>query len=111
MFEVARGADIVSAATRDLLREPQRPRPYISSASPAVTRLIQVRFPSLIPHILPYRQPMEIAAELARRQYCARHGVRPGEVGVFFITPCPAKMTAIHSPLGQERSSADAPSP
>ncbi|MHC1787510.1 MAG: [Fe-Fe] hydrogenase large subunit C-terminal domain-containing protein [Christensenellales bacterium] len=107
VFEVARGADIVTHATRQLLRQPQRPRPLISSACPTVTRIIQVRFPSLIPHIVPFRQPMEIAAQIARRDYCRAHKVKPGEVGVFFITPCPAKMTAIHSPLGQERSQVD----
>lgn len=107
VFEVARGADIITSAVRGLLREAQRPRPLISSACPTVTRLIQVRFPSLIPHIVPLRQPMEVAAEIARKEYALAHSVKPQDIGVFFITPCPAKMTAINSPIGQEKSHVD----
>ena len=104
VFEVARGADVVSRAIADKLREPSLPRPLISSACPTVVRLIQVRFPDLIPNIVDVRQPMEVAAEIARAEFCKAHGCQPEEVGVFFITPCPAKMTAIASPLGQEKS-------
>ena len=56
VFEVARGADIVSRAIAQKLREPNLPRPLISSACPAVVRLIQVRFPDLIPHIVDVRR-------------------------------------------------------
>lgn len=104
VFEVARGADIVARTITEKLREPGLPRPLISSACPTVVRLIQVRFPDLIPHIVDIRQPMEVAAQIARAEFCKAHDCRPEEVGVFFITPCPAKMTAITSPLGQEKS-------
>ncbi len=49
VFEVARGADMVARAITEKLREPSLPRPLISSACPTVVRLIQVRFPDLIP--------------------------------------------------------------
>ncbi|MCI5772052.1 MAG: 4Fe-4S dicluster domain-containing protein [Clostridiales bacterium] len=105
VFEVARGADLVSRALHDKLREPGLPKPLISSACPAVVRLIQVRFPDLLPHVVNIRQPMEVAADMARREVCQRESCAPEEVGVFMITPCPAKMTAIRSPLGQRTSS------
>lgn len=107
VFEVARGADIVSRAIHEKLREPGLPKPLISSACPAVVRLIQVRFPDLIPNIVDVRQPMEVAAMIARQEFCKKHDCRPEDVGVFFITPCPAKMTAIRSPIGQEKSAVD----
>ncbi len=107
VFEVARGADIVSRAIHEKLREPGLPKPLISSACPAVVRLIQVRFPDLIPNIVDIRQPMEVAAMIARQEFCRKHDCPPEDVGVFFITPCPAKMTAIRSPLGQEKSACD----
>ena len=107
VFEVARGADIVSRAIHEKLREPGLPRPLISSACPAVVRLIQVRFPDLIPHIVDVRQPMEVAAMIARKEFCRKHGCPEEDVGVFFITPCAAKMTAIRSPIGQEKSACD----
>ena len=37
------------------------------------------------------------AAMIAKQEFCRRHDCRPEDVGVFFITPCPAKMTAIRS--------------
>lgn len=105
--DVARGADVVTLAIRRALRDPQRLRPLISSACPTVTRIIQVRFPALIPNIINLRQPMEIAAQMARRDYARKHGVKPEEIGIFFITPCAAKMTAIRSPIGHAESAVD----
>ncbi len=107
VFEVARGADIVTRAIKEKLREPCLPRPLISSACPAVVRLIQVRFPDLIPHIVDIRQPMEVAADIARKEFVKKHGCDAKDVGCFFITPCPAKMTAIKRPLGQKKSELD----
>ncbi len=106
VFEVARGADVVTRAIRERMREPNLPKPMISSACPACVRLIQVRFPELLDHVVDIRQPMEVAAEIARAEFCRKHGCEPEDVGCFFITPCPAKMTAIRTPqpLGQEKS-------
>ena len=107
VYDVARGADVMTCAIRRALRDPKRPRPLISSACPTITRIIQVRFPALIPNIINLRQPMEIAAQMARREYAARHNVAPEEIGIFFITPCAAKMTAIRSPIGHAESAVD----
>ena len=107
VFDVARGADVVARAVQRKLKDKSRPRPLISSACPAVTRLIQARFRSLIPNIISLRQPMEVAAAMARREAVQQEGVAPQEVGIFFITPCPAKKTAIHNPIGHESSQVD----
>ncbi len=107
VFEVARGADVVSRAIQERLRNPDLPRPVISSACPAIVRLIQVRFPDLLDHIVDVRQPMEVAAEIAKKEFCRKNGVSPAEVGCFFITPCPAKVTAIRNPIGHPTSAVD----
>lgn len=107
VFEVARGADVVSRALIERLKRPDVPKPLISAACPAIVRLIQARFPDLIDHVVDIRQPMEVAALMARQEFCQQHGVAPEEVGCFFITPCPAKMTAIRSPIGHEKSALD----
>ena len=108
VFEVARGADIASRAIRDRIRSIGEERyPVISSACPAIVRLIQVRFPELIPHIVDIRQPMELAAMVAKRDFCKKHNVSESEVGCFFITPCAAKVTAVKNPLGHETSAVD----
>ena len=103
-YEVARGADVVSRAIRERMKDPKIPRPLISSACPAIVRLIQVRFPDLIDHIVDVRQPMEVAALIARREFARKHDVDEKEIGCFFITPCPAKVTAIRNPIGHEQS-------
>ena len=107
VFEVARGADVVSRAIRERLRNPDLPRPVISSACPAIVRLIQVRFPDLIDHIIDIRQPMEVAAMIAKQEFARKHGVDRSEIGCFFLTPCPAKVTAIRNPIGHEKSAVD----
>ena len=83
------------------------PRPVISSACPAVVRLIRVRFPDLCDHVLPLKSPMETAAGMAKREAVEKTGLPERDIGCFFITPCPAKVTDIQMPLGIDRSKVD----
>jgi iron only hydrogenase large subunit-like protein len=107
VYEVARGADYVTEFVKKVLEDPDRKKPAISSACPATVRLIQVRFPELIDNIIDIESPMEMAAQLAKKEFCEKNGVKLEEVGAFFITPCAAKMTSIRNPVGRERSSVD----
>ena len=81
--------------------------PLISTACPSVVRLIRVRFPNLIDHLLPLNPPVEVAARLARKRAAERTGLKPEEIGIVFISPCPSKVTFVQSPLGVEHSSVD----
>lgn len=91
VFEVSKGAEIVSEATRAELSHSGRKKPVISSACPAVVRLIRVRFPNLIENVLDFNPPMEEAARLARERAVKRTGYSKSDIGIFFITPCTAK--------------------
>jgi len=103
VFDAAWGALVVTEMTRNILaQEPLRPR--ISSACPVIVRLIQQRFPSLIPNLMPILPPSEIAAREARR----RLGPLSQKVGIFFLSPCTAKVTSVRTPLGYEQSAIDA---
>ncbi len=104
VFEVARGAEYVSAATRKLLSEGNLKKPVISSACPAVLRLIRERFPNLLGNVLNLLSPMEVAAMLARQEAKEKTGLSDDEIGVFFISPCPAKVTSVKAPLTLEKS-------
>ena len=104
VYEVALGAEIVSAATRKLLKRPDLKKPLISSACPAVVRLIQVRFPNLIDNILRLDSPMEVTAKMARERIIRNKGIRTEDIGIFFITPCAAKITSIKAPYGKSSS-------
>ncbi len=107
VYEVAAAAELVSDATRILLSRGLLERPVISSACPAVLRLIRVRFPQLLDNVLPLVAPVELAARMARRQVSRQMGIPPGEIGCIFISPCPAKMTAAKNPLGTAKSDID----
>lgn len=107
VFEVSRAAELVSEATRRLMADDSLPRPVISSACPAVVRLIRVRFPDLCPHVLPLRSPMETAAGFAKSEAAKKTGLPMEKIGCFFITPCPAKVTDIKRPIGVEKSMVD----
>ena len=100
VFEVAYGAELVSAKIREVLKDPNRVKPLFSSACPAIVRLIQVRFPGMIGNIIPVASPMQVAAKLARARKVAELGLKPEEIGLFFISPCPGKVSAIVDPIG-----------
>lgn len=104
VFEVARGAEVVTEKMRELIAKGEVEAPVISSACPAVVRLIAVKYPDLIHHVAPLTSPMEVAAELARREAREKTGLCDEEIGVFFISPCPAKMTAIKWPIALDHS-------
>ncbi|WP_026894022.1 [Fe-Fe] hydrogenase large subunit C-terminal domain-containing protein [Clostridiisalibacter paucivorans] len=106
IFEVSRAADIVSDYTQKIVATSSI-SPLISSSCPVVVRLIQVRFPSLIKHILPLESPMEIAGNIARKEACQRMNLKPSDIGIFFISPCPAKVTSVKNPIGSNHSSVD----
>jgi len=107
VFEVSGAAEIVSSLTRKYIDENQDKWPIISTACPTVTRLIRVKFPNLLEHLLPVKPPMEIAAALARKRAIEKTGLKSEDIGIFFISPCPAKVTSVRSPLGYERSDVD----
>ncbi|HHW56931.1 MAG TPA: 4Fe-4S binding protein [Clostridia bacterium] len=107
VFEVAYAAEIVSRFTREALKRGNLKKPVISSACPAVVRLIQIRFPSLIDNLLDICSPMDTAAILAKKQAVKMTGLKEEEIGVFFISPCAAKVTSIKNPVGLEKSKID----
>jgi iron only hydrogenase large subunit-like protein len=108
--EVAYGAEIVGEALKYELMEKDVKKPLISSACPAVVRMIQVRFPELIENLVHLESPMEVTARLIRKRLKEEKGLRDEEIGLVFITPCAAKATTIHSyiPWDNSHSSIDA---
>ena len=68
VFEVSRCAEIITEYTRRYMKRKDIPRPAISSACPVVVRLITIRFPSLIDHIVPLMPPIELAGRMAKEE-------------------------------------------
>ncbi len=107
VFEVALAAEIITKETRKFIENGNPELPVISSACPAVVKLISTRFPSLVDNVLPLISPMQLAGHIAREEAVKKTGYSPEEIGVFFITPCAAKATCAQYPIGLEKSNID----
>ena len=107
VVEVSKAAEYISSATRMMMETDTLKKPVISTACPAVVRLIRIRFPNLIPNLLPLYAPVDFAARIAREEAIKETGLKDEEIGVFFISPCPAKRTALKNPLGYSKSGVD----
>ena len=108
VYEVAQAAELLSAYTRAYLSTAGVKKPVISTACPAVARLISLRFPSLEENVLRLLPPIEVAAKLAREKAQKEHpDLKPEEIGVCFISPCPAKASYVKNGFGDYRSQVD----
>ncbi len=108
VFEVSAAAELVSAYTRLYLKTEGVKKPAISSACPVVIRLIGLRFPSLTDNIIHMLPPMEIAAMLARKKAKREHPeLSDEEIGVCFISPCPAKVSYVKNGFAGYKSQVD----
>ncbi|HCX60335.1 MAG TPA: hypothetical protein DG355_06695, partial [Candidatus Cloacimonas sp.] len=81
--ETALGAQVVSSACAQLLREGDHSL-MISSACPSVIHLIEQYYPQLVPFITPVSSPLQAHCKLLREEYGA-------DIGIVFIGPCIAK--------------------
>ena len=108
VFEVSAAAELVSAYTRTYLKNELVKKPVISSACPAVLRLIGLRFPSLKENIIHMLPPMEVAALLARQRAKENNPeLKDSDIGVCFISPCPAKASYVKNGFADYKSRVD----
>lgn len=101
VYEVSKAAELVTEHTRRYMKKKDLPMPIISSACPAVVRLISLRFPCLVDNLLPIMPPIEYAARQARKEALEAHPeLRDEDICVLFLSPCPAKISYIKNPIG-----------
>lgn len=102
IFEVALAAQSVSDYTAEILPQTRSMLrgPIISSACPVVVKLICIRYPDLLSNVLRTAAPVELAAVAAKEKAVVETGLKPEEVGVFFISPCPSKITSAKYRIG-----------
>ena len=98
--------EMFQTATEEFVRQNREtgeaPWPLISPVCPVVMRLIQNRFPSLIPHIHPIKRPVAIMAKQVTRILSKHYGVNEGFISMYYINPCPTKKG--DSPTGEPQS-------
>ncbi|PID93810.1 MAG: ferredoxin [Bacteroidetes bacterium] len=103
VHEVEQSVDFLKHKTLQYQKEEEEDKPHISSFCPAVVRLMQVRFPSLIENIIRLKTPHDLTAELIKDKFI-KEGYKDEEIGIFYITPCAAKIAAVKSPVGEAKS-------
>ena len=63
VFEVSRAAEIITEYTIRYLKREGIQKPVLSSACPAIVRLVALRFPYLVENLLPIVPPIEYVPE------------------------------------------------
>ncbi len=103
IYEVETSVDLLASEIKAYAKAHPEKKPLISSFCPAVIRLVQVKFPALTENIMLLKPPLDISALYCRKELTDQ-GINPAEIGVFYITPCAAKIAAIKSPVGENYS-------
>jgi len=103
IYEVEMGVDLLVNEIKAYSISHPKKKPLISSFCPAIIRLVQVKFPALTENIMLLKPPLDITALYCRKELTDK-GIKPAEIGVFYITPCAAKIAAIKSPVGEDYS-------
>lgn len=103
IFEIDSVVDLVQEGYDKFFDNHREEKPAISTFCPAIVRLIQIRFPSLVDHLIMVKPPSDIAAIYYRKKMEAE-GMDPAHIGIFYVTPCAAKIASIKSPIGEEFS-------
>jgi len=98
--EEAKVTEFMISMIRDYIRANREKRPILSSNCPAVVRLIQVKFPSLLPNLFHQEAPMSILTRYLRDKIAKDRKLADNEIGIFLIVPCVAHVTAVHQPEG-----------
>ncbi len=100
VYDASWAAEMVSMAIRRKIEEEKHIRPFISTNCPAAVRLIKNRYPSLMNHLVLLKEPMVIGAMMAREKAKERYNLKDEDIGVFYLSPCPAKLLAVTDPVG-----------
>ncbi len=103
-IETESAIPIYTAAKERYAQENDDIKPLISTFCPAIVRLIQVRFPGLVDNLIPLKAPLDITAMYIRQDIKKNRNASDDEIGIFYITPCAAKIAAVKNPVGEEKS-------
>jgi iron only hydrogenase large subunit-like protein len=102
LFEVEQPAEWLMESIKDFRQENPN-RPLISSFCPAIVRLIQTKYPSLTENIIKRKAPHDLSAHFAIEQL-KKQGAHENEIGIFYVSPCSAKIAAVHQPVAEKES-------
>jgi len=104
VYDESWSSELVSKAIKKRIEENKNIRPLISTNCPSTVRLIKIRYPSLMDHLISIESPMEIAAKMAKMRAKELFNLEDEDIGIFYISPCPAKLLAVTDPVGKKIS-------
>lgn len=105
IFEVEQPISLLVDEIKERVKKTEN-KPLISSFCPAIVRLIRSKYPSLVDNIIHLKVPHDLAAAFAI-ETLKKQGIGREEIGLFYISPCSAKMAAVKRPLGEKESVVD----
>lgn len=101
IYEVEHSIEFLVELYKDYMKAHPEIRTFISPYCPAVIRLIQVRFPSLVDNIIKLKSPLDVAARAVMQKLIDR-GAREESIGIFYVTPCAAKIASVKYPVSNQ---------
>lgn len=104
VVDVNTSSAALAAALVEYMKKYKGRIPLISSHCPSVLRLIQVKYPDLVELVVPLEVPREITAREIRKSLPNKLGLKPEDIGIIYIAPCPAKIVSIKQPAEKARS-------
>ncbi len=106
VYEVEQPMQVLLDSMKEVIEKGQTSKPAISIYCPAIVRLIQARYPSLTENLILRKTPHNLAAHFAIERLMLE-GAKREEIGLFYATPCIAKIASVKSPVGEIESIVD----
>lgn len=104
VIEVSTSSAALGMALMEYLKGYHGRLPLISSYCPCIVRLIQVKYPDLVELIVPLDVPREVTAREIRKVLPNKLGLKPEEIGIFYMATCPAKSVSVQQPAEKSKS-------
>lgn len=100
---VERSVEILKKLYNQYIEDNESGKPLISTFCPSIVRLIQTKFPYFIDNLILLKPPLELTALYIRKKY-EESNIAMDDIGIFYISPCAAKLVAIKEPVGGYKS-------
>jgi len=103
VVEAETSVELLKEEINAYIADKNHTKPVISSFCPAIVRLIQVKFPSLVENLMLLKPPLDLTSLFIKKKMQEK-GISDDQIGTFYITPCAAKIAAVKSPVGEDKS-------
>lgn len=104
VVDIGLSSAVLARALVGYLKKYRGRRPLISSHCPCILRLIQVKYPDLVELAAPLDVPREVTAREVRKNLPSKLGLKPEDIKIVYIAPCPSKIVSIKQPAEKPKS-------